>query len=100
MDGTGILSFVPSSNYSWLTYMIDLLNVAPTIGWSEVITEFILEVFGQLASTGCFVSSPFCCIGQPLQRADWLAHVQLPAHFMVDFGYVAVQILCSQGATQ
>ena len=42
----------------------------------------LFAVFCQLASMGCFFS-PFCCHVR-------IAHtqVQLPPHFMVDFGYV------------
>jgi hypothetical protein len=43
------------------------LNVAPTSGWSQVMTEFIC----------CVLLFPrFFCIGQPLQLADWLAHAR------------------------
>jgi hypothetical protein len=47
----------------------------------------------------CSVVSPvfFALVSHCNLRIDSHTHVQLPPHFMVDFGYVAVQILRNLG---
>ena len=51
----------------------------------------LFEVFGQLASTGCFFPLFVALVSHCNVRIDSHTHVQLPPHIMVDFGQGAAQ---------
>ena len=88
-DFSFVLQTFRASN--WMSHQqLDALKWSPSL----------FAVFCQLASTGCFFPPLFVALVSHCNvRIDSRTRVQLPPGFMGDFGYVAAEILRSQGAT-